>query len=85
MQGLNGELRRLGIASSQANRQMAKAEERARHATPEAKEKPIAVARRNCLTTAEEKAFTRDAETIVTAFRNGLISEEKAAFLMARL
>ena len=85
MQGLGGELRRLGIAQGQANRAMAKAIDKARETVEAPKEKPIATARRVTMTTAEEKAFVANAQTIVTAYKNGLIDEAKAAYLMARI
>jgi len=85
MDGLGGELRRLGVSASGMNRQMALAEERERKAYEEPKV-PV-IARKVKVTTNEEqeRELRDNLAVIAEAYRNKIISEEKARALVACL
>jgi len=85
MQGLGGELRRLGIASGQANRSMAIAEELGRKDYD--KPKVPVIASKTVVTTTEKAAreLQENLGVIATAYRNGFIDEKKAARLVSML
>ena len=85
MEGLRGELRRLGIATGQENRSMAVAEEKARDDYQEPRV-PV-IARKVVVTTtkAQEDRLRSNLAIIAEAFRNGIISEDKARELVSNL
>lgn len=85
MQGLGGELRRLGIAASGMNRQMAKAEEKARQDYAEPTVPVIARKVKVTVNERQEQELRENLAVIATAYRNGIISEEKARALVACL
>lgn len=82
MEGLRGELRRLGFATSRVNGGMAKAA-RKEYSEPVKAGQGVVVRRTVvCLRPVNEAVVREQLAVIATAFRNGLISEEKARALV---
>ena len=81
MEGLSSELRRLGMATSGANRMMAKADRE----EPKARPAPIASVTVITGDVRSEAAVQKALAVIATAFRKGVITETQAQMLVSRL